>query len=134
MSEPFLAEIRMVGFNFAPRGYAACDGQLLPISQNQALFSLLGTIYGGDGRTSFALPDMRGRMPVHKSGNRRLGSVSGSLTTTSPLSVVDQLQVGRSLAVTRSQDEIYNGSDAFSAPYSAINFCIALTGIFPSRS
>jgi microcystin-dependent protein len=66
MSDPFLAEIRMVGFNFAPRGYATCDGQLLPIAQNQSLFSLLGTLYGGDGRTSFALPDLRGRAGVHE--------------------------------------------------------------------
>jgi microcystin-dependent protein len=65
MSEPFLAEIRMVGFNFAPRGFASCDGQLLPINQNQALFSLVGTTYGGDGRTTFGLPDLRGRAPVH---------------------------------------------------------------------
>jgi len=65
MSDPFLAEIRIVGFNFAPRGWAQCDGQLLPINQNQALFSLVGTIYGGDGRTTFALPDLRGRTPIH---------------------------------------------------------------------
>ena len=65
MSEPFLAEVRMVGFNFAPRGWAFCDGQILPINQNQSLYSLLGTTYGGDGRTSFALPDMRGRTPIH---------------------------------------------------------------------
>lgn len=65
MSEPFLAEIRMLGFNFAPRGWAQCDGQILPISQNQALYALLGTFYGGDGRTTFALPDLRGRAPVH---------------------------------------------------------------------
>lgn len=62
---PFVGEIRWVGFNFAPRGWAFCDGQLLPISQNDALFSLLGTIYGGDGRTTFGLPDLRGRAPVH---------------------------------------------------------------------
>ena len=67
MSEPFLAEIRMVGFNFAPRGWALCDGQILPINQNQALFSLLGNTYGGDGRTSFGLPDLRGRVPIHRS-------------------------------------------------------------------
>lgn len=66
MSEPFLAEIRMVGFNFAPRGWAFCDGQLVLISQNEALFSLVGTTYGGDGRTTFGLPEMRGRVPVHK--------------------------------------------------------------------
>ncbi len=64
MSEPFLAEIRIVGFNFAPRGNAQCDGQILPINQNQSLYSLLGTAYGGDGRTSFALPDLRGRTPI----------------------------------------------------------------------
>jgi len=68
MSEPFLAEIRMVGFNFPPRGWATCDGQLLPINQNQALFSLLGTTYGGDGRVTFALPDLRGRTPIHFDG------------------------------------------------------------------
>ena len=65
MSEPFLAEIRIVGFNFAPRGWAFCDGQILPINQNQSLYSLMGTTYGGDGRTTFALPDLRGRVPVH---------------------------------------------------------------------
>ena len=65
MSEPYLAEIYMFGFNFAPRNYAACDGQILPINQNQALFSLLGTTYGGDGQTSFGLPDLRGRTPIH---------------------------------------------------------------------
>ena len=65
MSEPFLAEIRMFGFNFPPRGFALCDGQLLPINQNQSLFALLGTTYGGDGRVTFALPELRGRVPVH---------------------------------------------------------------------
>ncbi len=65
MSEPFLAEIRIVGFNFPPRGWAFCDGQILPINQNQSLYSLLGTTYGGDGRTSFALPELRGRTPIH---------------------------------------------------------------------
>jgi microcystin-dependent protein len=64
MSDPFVGEIKMFGGNFAPRGYATCDGQLLSISQNNALFALLGTIYGGDGRTTFALPDLRGRLPI----------------------------------------------------------------------
>lgn len=82
MSDPFVGEIRMFGGNFAPRNWALCDGQLLAISQNDALFSLLGTIYGGDGRTTFALPDLRGRAPIH-SGNgpglsdRRLGAKVG---------------------------------------------------------
>jgi microcystin-dependent protein len=77
MSEPFLSEIRMVGFNFAPRGWAFCDGQILPINQNQSLYSLLGTTYGGDGRTSFALPDLRGRAPMHFNGSYRLGQRGG---------------------------------------------------------
>ena len=72
-SDPFIGEISYVGFNFAPRGWAKCDGQLLPISQNQTLFSLLGNTYGGDGRTSFGLPDMRGRVPIHQ-GNSPGGS------------------------------------------------------------
>lgn len=65
MSEPYVGEIRMFAGNFAPRGWAFCDGQLLAVSQNDALFSLLGTIYGGDGRTTFGLPDLRGRLPIH---------------------------------------------------------------------
>jgi microcystin-dependent protein len=87
MSEPFVGEIRMFAGNFAPRNWAFCDGQLLAISQNQSLFSLLGTIYGGDGRTTFGLPDLRGRIPVHAGtgpglSNRRIGSKSGSESVT----------------------------------------------------
>jgi microcystin-dependent protein len=83
MSEPFVGEIRMFAGNFAPRGWAFCEGQLLAVSQNDALFSLLGTIYGGDGRTTFALPDMRGRIPLHQGTGpglsaRQLGSKSGA--------------------------------------------------------
>ena len=82
MSEPFVGEIRMFAGNFAPRGWAFCDGQLLATSQNEALFSLLGTIYGGDGRTTFGLPDLRGRIPLHQRqgpglSSRRLGSKGG---------------------------------------------------------
>ena len=85
MSEPFIGEIRMVGFNFAPRGWAFCDGQLLQISQNMALFSLIGTIYGGDGRTTFALPDLRGRVPIHAGSGagltpRQIGQPGGAET------------------------------------------------------
>ncbi|MDT4952497.1 MAG: hypothetical protein QOJ02_635 [Acidobacteriota bacterium] len=68
MAEPFLSEIRIMSFGFAPKGWALCNGQLLPINQNQALFSLLGTTYGGDGRVNFALPDLRGRVPIHTGG------------------------------------------------------------------
>ncbi len=83
MSEPFVGEIRMFAGNFAPRGWAFCDGQLLAVSQNDALFSLLGTIYGGDGRTTFGLPDLRGRIPIHAGSGpglspRRLGAKAGS--------------------------------------------------------
>lgn len=77
MSEPFLSEIRMFGFNFPPRGWAQCDGQILPINQNQSLYSLLGTTYGGDGRTSFALPDLRGRAPLHFSSSHPQGQRGG---------------------------------------------------------
>jgi len=82
MSEPFLAEVRMVGFNFAPRGWAFCDGQIMPINQNQSLYSILGTTYGGDGTTSFALPDLRGRTPIHVSNEHSLGSKAGEETHT----------------------------------------------------
>src|SRR3978361_1206072 len=69
MAEPFLAEIRIMSFVFPPKGWAQCNGQLLPINQNQALFSLMGTQYGGDGRVTFGLPDLRGRVPVHVGGS-----------------------------------------------------------------
>ena len=87
MSEPFLAEIRIFAGNFAPRGWAFCDGQLLPISQNTALFSLIGTTYGGDGRTTTALPNLQGRVPMHPGRGpgltaRRLGQRGGSETVT----------------------------------------------------
>jgi microcystin-dependent protein len=77
MSEPFLSEIKIVSFNFAPKGWALCNGQLLPINQNQALFSLLGTTYGGDGRVNFALPNLQGRIPIHFGSGHILGEVGG---------------------------------------------------------
>lgn len=82
MSEPFLAEVRMVGFNFPPRGWAFLDGQILPINQNQSLYSLLGTTYGGDGRSTFALPDLRGRTPLHPGDEHNLGAKSGAESVT----------------------------------------------------
>lgn len=77
MAEPFLAEIRLMSFVFAPKGWALCNGQLLPINQNQGLFSLLGTTFGGDGRTNFGLPDYRGRTPMHVGGSHTLGERGG---------------------------------------------------------
>jgi microcystin-dependent protein len=82
MAEPFLAELRLMSFNFAPKGWAQCNGQLLPINQNQALFSLLGTTYGGDGRVNFALPDLRGRVPQHFGAGFTLGQRGGSAAHT----------------------------------------------------
>jgi microcystin-dependent protein len=78
MAEPFLAEIRLCSFDFAPKGWASCNGQLLPINQNQALFALLGTTYGGDGRVNFALPDLRGRSPLHHGPTTTLGERAGA--------------------------------------------------------
>lgn len=77
MAEPFLSEIRIMSFGFAPKGWALCNGQLLPINQNQALFSLLGTTFGGDGRVNFALPDLRGRTPIHVGSGHTLGERGG---------------------------------------------------------
>src|SRR5688572_2332245 len=77
MAEPFLSEIRIMSFGFAPKGWALCNGQLLPINQNQALFSLLGTTFGGDGRVNFALPDLRSRIPIHVGSGHTLGERGG---------------------------------------------------------
>jgi microcystin-dependent protein len=77
MAEPFLSEVRLMSFVFAPKGWALCNGQLLPINQNQGLFSLLGTTFGGDGRVNFALPDLRGRTPIHVGSGHTLGERGG---------------------------------------------------------
>jgi microcystin-dependent protein len=108
MSDPFIGEIKIVGFTFPPRGWADCDGQLLPIAQNSALFSLLGTTYGGDGRTTFALPDMRSRVPMHTGTGpglspRQLGARSGNESTT--LTVNDLAAHSHSGTVITSPNE-----------------------------
>jgi len=82
MSEPFLSEIKLVSFNFPPKGWALCNGQFLPINQNQALFALLGTTYGGNGQTTFALPNLRGRVPIHMGSGHTLGEAAGSTSVT----------------------------------------------------
>jgi microcystin-dependent protein len=86
MAEPFLSEIRMMSFGFPPKGWALCNGQLLPINQNQALFSLLGTTFGGDGRVNFALPDLRGRTPIHVGASHTLGERGGEQAHTISIS------------------------------------------------
>lgn len=82
MAEPFIGEIRIIGFTFAPKGWAYCDGQLLPINQNQALYSLLGPTFGGDGSTTFAVPDLRGRAPLHPGNGYMRGQKGGAETVT----------------------------------------------------
>lgn len=82
MSEPFLSEIKIVSFNFPPKGWALCNGQFLPINQNQALFALLGTTYGGNGQTTFALPNLRGQVPIHTGNGHTLGETTGSANVT----------------------------------------------------
>jgi microcystin-dependent protein len=91
LAEPFLSEIRIMSFGFAPQGWALCNGQLLPINQNQALFSLLGTTYGGDGRVNFALPDLRGRVPTHTGGmGHFLGERGGEAAHTLTIAEIPQ--------------------------------------------
>jgi microcystin-dependent protein len=171
MSEPFLAEVRIMAFNFAPRGWAFCDGQILPINQNQSLYSLLGTTYGGDGRTTFALPDLRGRTPIHVGrsnggDDHRLGQKSGEETHTlaanempqhrHPLKATNTMGTatapqGHVLAeaslptfgsfgtpTPMGSNSVTNvgGGQAHEnmQPYLALNYCIALQGLFPSRN
>ena len=132
MADPFLGEIKMVGFNYPPRYYAACNGQLLSISQNALLFALLGTTYGGNGTTFFALPDFRGRVPMHWGyGNgltpRNLGDVGGSETV--PLAA-------RPLGDADGTEEALDGeapAPSNMMPYCTLNFVIALQGMWPCR-
>src|SRR2546422_5353897 len=86
MAEPFLSEIRIMSFGYAPPGWAMCNGQLMPINQNQALFSLLGTTFGGDGRVNFGLPDLRGRVPIHVGNGHVLGEKGGEQAHTVTIS------------------------------------------------
>ena len=112
MTEPFIAEIRIFAGNFAPRGWAFCSGQLLPIIQNTALFSLIGTIYGGDGRSTFGLPDLRGRAPMHPGQGagltaRRVGESGGAATETL---TVDEMGEHRHIA------RVFDGPGSAAAP------------------
>jgi len=166
MSEPFLSEIRIFGFTFAPRGWALCDGQILPINQYQSLYSLLGTTYGGDGRTTFGLPDLRGRCAVHPGSNGvTLGRKAGTETVTlssaqipphvHDLATTDQAR-SNSPDATALASKARRGTNFFTTgsptplasdlqagggqahsnvqPYTTLNFCIALQGLFPSRN
>ncbi len=121
MADPFVAEIRIFPFNFAPRGWAWCDGQLLPLSQNTALFSLLGTTYGGDGKSNFALPDLQGRAPMHP------GQGPG-------LSLHDLGETGGSETVTLLESEIPSHSHALSAINTPANVKIPSSAVGVARS
>lgn len=148
MSEPFVGEIRMFGGNFAPRGWAFCDGQLLAVSQNDALFSLLGTIYGGDGRTTFGLPDMRGRLPIHSGdgpglSKRRLGAKGGgekvTLTVNQLPSHTHPLKASQNPAtVSNPQGAVLgagNGVEMYTGDAADSNFASsAVTSVGGSRS
>jgi microcystin-dependent protein len=164
MSSPYLAEIRIFSFNFPPKGWAFCNGQLLPINQNQALFSLLGTTYGGNGTTNFALPNLQGSTPIYTGNGFTLGQVGGEvnhtltvaempahthLLTASSAPADQSVTAGTvwakapaaydtSPGTAMSQAEIPNagGSQPHNnmQPYLVLNFSIALQGIFPSRN
>jgi microcystin-dependent protein len=167
--DPFVAEIRIFPFNFAPRGWAFCNGQLIPISQNTALFSLVGTMYGGDGRSTFALPNFQGRTPIGQGqgpglSNRSIGETGGSESVTLLQSEMPNHThtMSQSLRPADSLNpqaqglgtgnNVYAPSANLSAmsqtslspagggmphnnmqPYLALNFCIAMQGVFPPR-
>jgi microcystin-dependent protein len=121
VADPFVAEIRIFPFNFAPRGWAWCDGQLLPLSQNTALFSLLGTTYGGNGKSNFALPDLQGRAPMHP------GQGPG-------LSLHDLGETGGSETVTLLESEIPSHSHAWKASADSANVQIPVSSASFARS
>jgi microcystin-dependent protein len=179
MSTPFLAQIEIFSFNFAPKGWALCNGQLLPINQNQALFSLLGTTFGGDGRVTFGLPDLRSRIPISfgqnilgtragqethtllmgemaqhthtlngdatstnvvnspgAAGSTVLGKTAGAITPSGTFTVNMYSTNGPTNTMAPASISNNGGSQAHNnlQPYLVLNFCIALQGIFPSRT
>jgi microcystin-dependent protein len=130
MSTPFLSEIRIMSFNFAPKGWATCNGQLLPINQNQALFSLLGTTYGGDGRVNFALPNLQGRVPVSMGSGFTLGQRAGEESHTLNMSEmavhIHSMQVSNTTALANATGRTpasHSPAQAIAAtnPISAVN-------------
>ncbi len=165
MAEPFLSEIRIFSFDFPPKGWAFCNGQLLPINQNQALFALLGTAYGGNGQTNFGLPNLKGSVPIHTGNGHTLGEKAGSSSVTITQQTMPQhvhfmnatnnngstfdptagfLGAANNLYATPSQLTTMNPASVTNVggsqphtnmmPYLALNFCIALQGIFPSQN
>ena len=123
MAEPFLSEIRLMSFGFAPKGWALCNGQLMPINQNQALFSLLGTTYGGDGRVNFGLPDLQGRTPIHRGSGHTLGERGGEQGHTLSISEIPthvHAAMGTSSPGTQPVPATaFLGADTVATPYLA---------------
>lgn len=168
MAEPFLSEIRIMSFGFPPKGWALCNGQLLPINQNQALFSLLGTTFGGDGRVNFALPNLQGRTPIHVGSGHTLGERAGEQAHTlsiaeipthvhvaqaTTVAATDAVPSSARMLATSESYDAYRSATSLVAlnagtvssnggsqahlnmqPFLALNFSIALQGIFPSAT
>lgn len=139
MNEAFIGSIVMFAGNFAPRNWAFCDGTLLNIAQHQALFAILGTTYGGDGRTTFALPDLRGRIPMHPGSGpgltpRRLGDKGG--TEANPIQVIG-VHANKEMSTGTAFTTVVKGTAGEMPnvqPFGCVNFIICLNGIFPSRA
>ncbi|HEX7774003.1 MAG TPA: tail fiber protein [Pyrinomonadaceae bacterium] len=123
MSEPFLSEIKIVSFNFPPKGWALCNGQFLPINQNQALFSLLGTTYGGNGQTTFALPNLRGRVPIHMGNGHTLGEAAGTTAVT-----INIQQLPTHLHALQASTQQANVATLVTPPANTPNILAAVTG------
>jgi microcystin-dependent protein len=173
MSNAYIGEIRLFAFNFAPLGWAVCNGQLLPIAQNTALFSLLGTYYGGDGKTTFALPNLQGRVPVHQgtgvgstpfsigqlggspevaltknempAHNHLVRAYDGDATVTNPAGAIlaqtsapTYAPAGPTSLVSMGHGTLTDTGEGQAVsllqPYLVLNFCIALSGIYPARN
>jgi microcystin-dependent protein len=164
MATPYLGEIRLMSFGYAPKGWALCNGQTLPINQNQALFSILGTMYGGNGQTTFALPNLQGRVPVHIGNGYTQGEVGGAVAVTVNTGTMPMHTHFANASTTNGnkngpQGSVLAGSPIYAGPanfvplnpqtvgntggsqphenmqpYLCLNFCIAVQGIFPSRN